>query len=225
MNIMKKCKLCEEEKAIEDFYKCGGNYSSRCKKCFGEYQKNNPNKKANNDKYAEKNREKIREKNRSAYHKDIDKSRRLNREKRKRLRAQNLEHYRKYGREYVKNNYQRLKSNPNWVIRHSLRTRFVRAVTQEYKNSSCIHMLGCSIEEFRQYLESKFQEGMSWENYGQFGWHIDHIMPCAAFDLTKEEEQKKCFHYSNMQPLWWKDNLEKSDKHTQPGQAGRSVTN
>ena len=53
---------------------------------------------------------------------------------------------------------------------------------------------------------------MTWKNHGLKGWHIDHIIPCAAFDLTKEEEQKKCFHYSNLQPLWWIDNLKKSNK-------------
>jgi hypothetical protein len=53
---------------------------------------------------------------------------------------------------------------------------------------------------------------MTWQNYGYYGWHIDHIKPCASFDLRKPSEQRKCFHYSNLQPLWAKDNLQKSDK-------------
>jgi hypothetical protein len=53
---------------------------------------------------------------------------------------------------------------------------------------------------------------MSWENYGLYGWHIDHILPCSSFDLLKPEEQRKCFHWSNMQPLWARDNLRKSAK-------------
>lgn len=53
---------------------------------------------------------------------------------------------------------------------------------------------------------------MSWENYGIRGWHIDHIKPCASFDLSIIEEQKECFHYTNLQPLWWHENLAKSDK-------------
>jgi hypothetical protein len=53
---------------------------------------------------------------------------------------------------------------------------------------------------------------MTWDNYGKKGWHVDYILPCASFDLTKEEEQKKCFHYTNLQPLWWLDNIKKSDK-------------
>ena len=72
-------------------------------------------------------------------------------------------------------------------------------------------LLGCSTKDWKIYLESKFVNGMNWDNYGE--WHIDHIIPCAAFDLTKPENQKKCFHYSNTQPLWAKDNLRKGDKY------------
>ena len=71
---------------------------------------------------------------------------------------------------------------------------------------------GCSAEFCRAYLESKFTEGMTWDNYGIHGWHIDHIRPLSSFDLTLDSEQKKCFHYTNIQPLWAEDNLRKSDK-------------
>jgi hypothetical protein len=53
---------------------------------------------------------------------------------------------------------------------------------------------------------------MSWGNYGLHGWHVDHIIPCASFDLTDPEQQRQCFHYTNLQPLWAEDNLRKSDK-------------
>ena len=70
------------------------------------------------------------------------------------------------------------------------------------------------IEELKIYLAQKFQTGMNWNNhgYGEDKWHIDHIRPCASFDLSKPEEQAICFHYSNLQPLWQKDNLQKGDK-------------
>jgi len=68
-------------------------------------------------------------------------------------------------------------------------------------------LVGCSIDFLKQHLENKFKPGMSWKNYGK--WHIDHIRPCASFDLRKPAEQKKCFHYSNLQPLWAKENLVK----------------
>jgi len=62
-------------------------------------------------------------------------------------------------------------------------------------------LLGCEIQFFKEYLESKFKIGMSWENYGKI-WHVDHIIPCKKFDLQNPEQQKKCFHYTNLQPLW-----------------------
>jgi len=72
--------------------------------------------------------------------------------------------------------------------------------------------LGCSFEEFKTYLESKFVDGMTWENHSRYGWHIDHIKPCVSFDLSKEDQIRECFNYKNLQPLWAKENLTKSSK-------------
>ena len=71
--------------------------------------------------------------------------------------------------------------------------------------------LGCSKEEFILYFQAKFKERMKWENHGE--WHIDHIKPCASFNLLNEDEQKKCFHYTNLQPLWASENLSKGCKY------------
>ena len=209
----KKCKLCEEEKDLKCFYKCGENYSSRCKKCFTEYQKNNPNRKGNQNRYGSKNRDIINSKTRERYHKDIEDTRKKEREKQKRLRSLNPEKYRKYSTMKNKERYFKKKNDPKYKIERILRSRLLRAVTSKYKKSSSIELLGCSIEEFRIYIESKFQKGMVWENHGVFGWHIDHIIPCHSFNLTELEEQKKCFHYTNLQPLWWEDNLKKGKKN------------
>ena len=54
-----------------------------------------------------------------------------------------------------------------------------------------------------------FSISMNWKNYGFKGWHIDHIIPCCKFDLSKENEQRKCFHYTNLNPMWAIDNLKK----------------
>ncbi len=75
-----------------------------------------------------------------------------------------------------------------------------------------VRLLGCSIASFKIYLESKFEPGMTWENYGKHGWHVDHIMPCAIFDLSKPEHQRRCFHFSNMQPMWATENWSKNCK-------------
>ena len=74
-----------------------------------------------------------------------------------------------------------------------------------------MELIGCTREKLIEHLENQFLPGMSWENYGK--WHVDHIKPCSMFDFTDLEEQKRCFHYSNLQPLWAKDNLSKQDRY------------
>ena len=106
--------------------------------------------------------------------------------------------------------YNLLKDPKNKII-HNTRVRINKALKFNYKSLSSINLLGCSIEEYKQYLESKFTPEMSWKNYGSY-WEIDHIQPCSSFDLIKEEEQKKCFHYLNTQPLTVEENRIKSDK-------------
>ena len=93
-----------------------------------------------------------------------------------------------------------------------MRCRLRGALAGTSKSAATLELLGCSVEELKKHLENQFVKGMTWNNYGLHGWHIDHIIPCASFDLTKEEEQRKCFHYTNLQPLWAKDNYAKGDK-------------
>lgn len=81
------------------------------------------------------------------------------------------------------------------------------------KDSKTMELLGCDMAFFKNYIESKFVDGMSWDNYGEKGWHIDHIRPCVAFDLMKKEERDECFHYTSLQPLWWYDNLHKQTSY------------
>jgi len=68
-------------------------------------------------------------------------------------------------------------------------------------------LIGCPVSFLEKHLEDQFKPGMTWENYGE--WHIDHIMPCARFDLTDPLQQKICFHFTNLQPLWATENLSK----------------
>jgi hypothetical protein len=80
------------------------------------------------------------------------------------------------------------------------------------KSGSAVRDLGCSIEQLKQHLESKFQTNMSWNNYGPTGWHIDHIIPLSKFNLSIREELLKACHYTNLQPLWAIDNICKGNK-------------
>lgn len=107
---------------------------------------------------------------------------------------------------------QRRETDQGYRIAENLRNRLRRELkkcntTKTVKHSN---LLGCSSIFLKEYIENIFLVGMTWDNYGQ--WHIDHIKPCSAFNLTSLEEQKECFHYSNLQPLWAIDNLKKGSK-------------
>lgn len=104
------------------------------------------------------------------------------------------------------------KSNPNARLSHALRTRLKAVLNGKVKKISAIKDLGCTVNELKAYLESKFLPGMSWENYGFRGWHIDHIVPFCKFDLTDIEQQRAVCHYTNLQPMWWQDNLKKGGR-------------
>lgn len=109
-------------------------------------------------------------------------------------------------KEYMSKTHNRLRMN--------LTARVLVAVKKQYSKKAykTMELIGCSIEHLRDHLESQFTEGMTWENMGQDGWHIDHIKPCFSFDLSKESEQLKCFNWKNLQPLWAKDNWKKGTK-------------
>ena len=109
---------------------------------------------------------------------------------------------------------QRYNTDINFKVGINLFNRVKKAIKGYNKGSkSTISLLGCSVIEFREYIAEKFKPGMMWSNHGTKGWHIDHIKPIASFDLSKEAEQAKCFHYTNLQPLWAEDNLKKGDKY------------
>lgn len=110
----------------------------------------------------------------------------------------------------LRNQRNKLKTNINFRLVRNLRKRIWDAMKLNYKSKETMALLGCNIDFLRLYLQSKFQPGMSFSNYGK--WHIDHITPCVRFDLSKESEQKICFHYTNLQPLWAEDNESKGAK-------------
>ena len=131
----------------------------------------------------------------------------------------NQESCRKASREWYHRNTDRVRSyeqnrrasDINYRIAYNLRRRLQKLVTR--KTGSAVRDLGCSIEEFHEYIEAQFQSGMTWENWGQNGWHLDHIKPLSAFDLTDREQVLEVCHYTNLQPLWAKENLRKGAKY------------
>ena len=99
-----------------------------------------------------------------------------------------------------------------YAIASSVRSRVLAALKGNKPDLRVEQLLGCSLEKAKAHLESTWVEGMCWANHGLYGWHIDHIRPCASFNLKNEEELLACFNYKNMQALWAKDNLSKSSK-------------
>jgi hypothetical protein len=95
-------------------------------------------------------------------------------------------------------------------IKNRITNVFRRVKTTKDKTS--LKYLGCTIKEFKKYIENKFQPGMNWKNHGVHGWHFDHIRPVASFDLTLSSEKEKCNHFTNFQPLWASENIKKSNK-------------
>ena len=132
-------------------------------------------------------------------------------------------YYKIYNKNYIRSDNYKIKKIVHSNILSSLRQ------SKNKKCNSTLILLGCSIDFFKQYLESKFTKGMTWENRGVHGWHLDHIKPCILFDLSNPEQQKLCFHYTNYQPLWattkiaiqhgesseYIGNLEKGDKYNE----------
>lgn len=96
-------------------------------------------------------------------------------------------------------------------LRFRLRSAIKLASKGAYKYKSSLDLLGCDIIFFKKYIENKFTDGMSWDVISLID--IDHIKPCSKFDLTNIDEQKKCFYYTNLQPLWKLDNQIKSAKY------------
>lgn len=123
----------------------------------------------------------------------------------------NLERRREHNRQ-AKKRYYRLK--PLYRLKGTLSCRLRTALRGATKSASTVELIGCTVAELRDHIQQQFAPGMHWNNHG--AWHIDHIQPCDSFDLFDPDEQRRCFNYRNLQPLWAKDNLRKSNKVAVP---------
>jgi len=196
MDNLKTCLDCWEDKpnTPEFFPKYrDGKLRNICKSCKSEYSK----------KYRTANRSYFNGKMRSYREADPERFRRLSSESYCRNKAKRVKNAVDYERK-------RMAEDPAFLLIKRLRCRIWYALCGAKKQGSTVDLLGCTPEQARRHIENQFKPGMSWENYGE--WHIDHIRPCSSFDLTDPDQQKECFHFSNLQPLWSTENLSKGAK-------------
>jgi hypothetical protein len=193
-----------------------------------------------NKKYWEKNKERLKIENRERYkkyskdpeaikrkHKSQKKYAMKNRKKilayQAKYRAENKEEINRKIREWYYKNTKKVKerikiynkvyrNTLHFKIKDNMRRRIRTALKKDggKKTKRTMKLVGCTAEQLKQHIEKQFKPGMSWEQRNSF--HIDHIIPCASFDLTKLSQQKKCFHYTNLQPLYPIENIKKGAK-------------
>lgn len=154
------------------------------------------------------NPEKVKEQQKRTRDKNREKRNAYNREYKKRNKEKLREYARSYQRKWMGD---KSRTDPAFAMLQRLRHRLQLCLKVKFirKTHRTIELLGCDIHHFKSWIESQFTEGMSWEN--RRDWHLDHIYPCSKFDMHNEQHRTACFHYTNIQPLWKKDNFSKSN--------------
>ena len=222
--IIKTCRVCKNDKPLDEFYlrkDSVDGHRNDCKICFTErvikYRKNNLEKiKKAKHLFFEKNKDTLllkkqeyRKNNPEKYKfetkKYYEKTKTIQSAKRKKWINENRKTYNQYFRTMRKN-------NPLYKLSCIVRSRInnLLRIKNIKKKNKTFDVIGCSLQFLKDHIEKQFTDGMNWENHGQYGWHIDHKIPLNS-GKTEEEIYKLC-HYTNLQPLWWKDNLEKRKK-------------
>lgn len=221
---MKRCSKCKIEKPFEEFgvrKKASDGRKSACKVCL----------RSDNRAYYNTNIEKESLRKKKQYDRDKDKiiAQQLeyygkNKERRsywvKKKRQEQPEVFNRYSKTYRTNNKEnvntyfreRRQKDPFFKVKHCLRRRLGGSLEAKFWNKANTfkEYIGCTLEELKLHLEKQFQPGMTWENHGMHGWHIDHIIPLSS--AKNEAELYKLCHYTNLQPLWAIDNLKKGSK-------------
>ena len=188
--LTKVCSDCKEPKGFSNFSpQNGGKFGihSICKSCMNKRQK-------------------------KSYRIDIEKSRKLKIEYNKRWKLKNREKYLLLKRQYnISEHLRRYGKDLNYTMKERLRALTRQSLKGNSKSNTTFYLLGCDNENFVNHIKLKMTPDMSWEKIMSGEIHIDHIRPCASFDLSNPAQQRECFHYTNLQPLWAADNIEKSD--------------
>jgi len=224
----KVCTICKDFKSYEDYHKhtqSKDGLKTACKICRNrenreKYPKTKERAALHAKTYAEKHPEKIKEKFSNYYYNN-------HKEQKKRVREyyskpevkERVKVYRESRKDIIREQRKIYRKNqsPESMLRDRLRKRFQKVIKRLKKGVEHCHyldLLGCSIPELKLHLESLFTEGMNWDNHGFYEnrWNIDHIIPLSKFNLFDLEEQKKAFHYTNLQPLWAVDNFKKGNR-------------
>jgi len=232
----KQCSKCKEVKPVEGF---GNNKTKKdglrgqCKACEKQYRTKNRDAIAKRAKqYRQDNKEaskQYRQTNKEALAKKQKQYYQANKEK---IRARSKQYYQdnkdfcyKKHKQYCQDNrdaltnwkrlYERARraEDPVYRMVGNMRSR-LSAIFRHgtAKDETTMELVGCTMEHLQHHMEAQFTEGMHWDNYGTDGWVCDHIQPVASFDQLDSVQRKTCWHYTNLQPMWYKDNLIKRDK-------------
>lgn len=213
----KICSKCKIEKSICEFNNrktSKDGKRSSCKECDNEDVK----------KWRQNNKEKTKQQQqrrlKKYWQKNLDRGKKY-RENNKEKTLTRSRNWRENNKQYSIKYYQEHKSeiNKQYSERKKIDILFklsslyrskINKVLGSNKNTKTFEIIGCTPPQLKEHLETQFVYGMSWENHGLFGWHIDHIIPLSS--AKTEEEIYRLYHYTNLQPLWAKDNLAKSNK-------------
>jgi hypothetical protein len=202
---MRTCKVCNEIKD-ESLFRYLGVKPTQCKSC--EYKKNQERYQLNKEKYNirikeyyQENKEEIKEKSSKNYYENLEERQEYFREYYHKNKSKKQAYNTKYKRE-------RGKSDPIFKAKDNARSRGSKAIRRNSWPRGTEDLLDCSFDKFKIQIESRFQNGMTWENYGK--WHVDHIIPLSS--AKNLDELIPLCHYTNLQPLWAIDNIKKGNK-------------
>lgn len=234
MSALRICTECKRELSTDCFYKCSKNKNglqAECKDCHkARYVASKDEVRVAQKKYYEKNKDKKKQYAKDYHSRNKDKHDARNKEYSKVYVVEKSKERKETCRKYYENNKAKIKETTRiykgqrWetdaVFRllGCLRGRLRSALRSSKKVASTLSLVGCTKYELMLHLMSSWYdhpgsgESMTWKNYGQHGWHVDHIRPCVSFNFLDPEQQKQCFHYSNLQPLWAQENRAKHAK-------------